>query len=73
MDSNRIVVTENICYPSGKLKVEKGAVGTISSRNLGDVGVVFDEGQSVFIEPDGGGRLNQQIPFRATRPADDTQ
>lgn len=69
MDFNRIAVIEDICYPNGKLKVEKGAVGTISSRNQGDVSVVFDEGQSAFIEPDGGGRLNQQIPFRATRPA----
>lgn len=69
MDFNRIIVTADVRSANGVLRVEKGAVGTIRSRNQGYVGVVFDEGQTVYIEPDGGGRLSLDIPFRQTAPA----
>lgn len=68
MDFNRIIVTTDIHSASGALRVQAGAVGTIWSRNQGFVGVVFDEGQTAYVEPDGGGRLSQEVPFLNTAP-----
>lgn len=44
IDYTRIVVTEDIHGVDGRLRVEKGSVGTIRSYNQGFVGVIFDDG-----------------------------
>lgn len=62
MSFQRVEVIKDVYWASGKLKVEKGATGYISSMNEGYVGVVFDDGK--FVDLDGGGRRIQEVPYR---------
>lgn len=62
MPSVQIVVTSDVRSCNGDLRVEEGAVGTIRGYDRGYVYVVFDEGQTPYVKPDGSGRLSQKVP-----------
>ena len=68
IDYNRVIITRNVYHTDGRLIVEKGAVGTIRSRNAGRVGIVFDVGQSCYIETGYNDRLMQTVDFIDTAP-----
>ena len=67
MNSDRVMVTQNILGADGRLLVESGAIGIIVSRNAGIAGVLFDDGPQ-FVELSGCGQRLQPVPFIDTAP-----
>ncbi len=62
MNFNRVVVTKEVRGADGRLRVAKGAIGTIRSWDRGQVGIVFED-DGAFVELSGCNRRIQSIPF----------
>ena len=67
IDFNRITITSDVLGADGRLRVQKGATGTIRSNDRGQVGVLFDDTEH-FVELSGCKRRFQDVPFLQTRP-----
>lgn len=70
MAYDRITTTKDVHHTDGRLLVQKGATGFISSRHCGDVYVLFDADQAAYVELTGCGQPLQRVPFIYTRPLD---
>lgn len=65
---DRVTVDRDVVSLDGRLRVAKGATGTIVSRDRGLVGVLFED-DGHFVELTGCGQRLQDVPFIDTTPA----
>lgn len=63
----RVVVQQDVRHVDGRVVVEKGATGIRVAVDRGFVQVLFDEGQSCIIEPDGANALIRMVPVTAVK------
>ena len=67
IDFNRITITSDVLGADGRVRVQKGATGTIRSNDRGHLGVLFDDSEH-YVELSGCKRRFQEVPFLQTRP-----
>jgi len=60
--NNFVIVKRDIHGLDGRLRVERGAIGVISSYDRGDVGVLFDDTPH-FVKLDGSGQRHANVSY----------
>lgn len=63
---NRVSVTSDVLGVDGRLRVQKGAIGTVSAKSRGYLTVSFDDGPQ-YVELSGCGHRIQEVPTLSTR------
>ena len=62
LNISRVVVTQDVYWLAGAIKVAKGARGTVTAKDGDRWTILFDETDH-YVEDDGFGRRHQYVPF----------